>query len=58
MLKFKEIIDRLMPAITFAEANEHEIALDIMYDRPERESRKRADVRIWRSEEIRPEMRI
>jgi len=56
MFKFKEAFDRLMAAITFAEANEHETALDIMHDRPERESRKRPDVR--RSEETRPEMRI
>ena len=58
MFKFKETFDRLMAAITFAEANEHEIALDIMYDRPERESRKRADIHIRRSEETRLEMRI
>ena len=57
MFKFKETFDRLMAAITFAQANEHEIALDIMHDRPERESRKRADVHIRRSEETRPEMR-
>ena len=47
-----------MVAITFAQANEHEIALDIMNDRPRRESRKRADVQIRRSEETRPQMRI
>ena len=58
MFKFKETFDRLMVAITFAEANEHELALDIMHDRPERESRKRADVHIRRSEESRPEIRL
>ena len=58
MFKFKETFDRLMAAITFAQANEHEIALDIMHDRPERESRKKADAHIRRSEETRPEMRI
>jgi hypothetical protein len=58
MFKFKETFDRLMAAITFAQANEHEIALDIMHDRPERESRKRVDVQIRRSEEIRPQMRV
>ena len=58
MFKFKETFDRLMMAITFAEANEHELALDIMHDRPERKSRKRVDVNIRRSEEARPEMRI
>ena len=58
MFKFKYMFDRLMAAITFAQANEHEIALDIMHDRPERESRKRADAHIRRSEETLPQMRI
>jgi hypothetical protein len=58
MFKFKKTFDRLMAAITFAEANEHETALDIMHDRPEKESRKRTDARIRRSEETRPEMRV
>ena len=58
MFKFKETFDRLMATITFAQANEHEIALDIMHDRPKRESRKRVDVQIRRSEETRPQMRI
>ena len=58
MFKFKEAFDRLMAAITFAQANEHEIALDIMHDRPERESRKRVDDQIRRSQETRPEMSI
>lgn len=58
MFKFKETFDRLMAAITFAQANEHEIALDIMHDRPEKEGRKRSDVSIRPSEETRPQMRI
>jgi hypothetical protein len=58
MFKFKETFDRLMAAITFAQANEHEIALDIMHDRPERERRKNAEDRVHRSEETRPQMRI
>ncbi len=58
MFKFKETFDRLMVAIPFAEANEHERALDIIHDRPDRESRKRADVHIRRSEESRPEIRL
>ncbi|MFO7556696.1 MAG: hypothetical protein R6W88_15960 [Desulfobacterales bacterium] len=58
MFKFKETFDRMMAAITFAEANEHELALDIMHDRPEKESRRRVDVQIRRSEENRPQMRI
>jgi len=47
-----------MAAITFAQANEHEIALDIMHGRPEKERRKKAEDRVRRSEETRPEMRI
>ncbi|MFZ0484591.1 MAG: hypothetical protein WAL93_14480 [Desulfobacterales bacterium] len=58
MFKFKETFDRLMSAIIFAQANEHEIALDIMHDRPEKESLKRVDVQIRRSEETRPQMRV
>lgn len=58
MIKFKETFDRWMKAITFAEANEHETALDIMYDRPEKESRERVDKHIRPSEETRPQMRM
>jgi hypothetical protein len=58
MFKFRETFDRLMTAITFAQANEHEIALDIMHDRPEREYRKKTEDRVRRSEETRPEMRM
>jgi hypothetical protein len=58
MFKFKETFDRLMVAITFAEANEHELALDVLHDRPERDSRKRVDAHIRHSEETRPQMRV
>ncbi len=58
MLKFKEIFDRWMTAITFAEANEHELALDILHDRPEKEVRKKVDARIRRDAEKRPQMRV
>ncbi len=58
MFKFKETFDRLMVAITFAQANEHELALDVLHDRPERDSRKRVDAHIRRSEETRPQMRV
>jgi hypothetical protein len=58
MFKFKETFDRLMVTITFAEANEHEIALDVLHDRPERNSRKRVNAHIRLSEETRPQMRI
>ena len=52
MLKFKETFDRWMKAITFAEANEHELALDILHDRPERKAQIRRD------KETRPQMRV
>lgn len=58
MFKFRETFDRLMAAITFAQANEHEIALDIMHDRPERELRRKTEDRVRRSEDTRPEMRM
>ena len=58
MFKFRETFDRLMAAITFAQANEHEIALDIMHDRPEREYRRKIEDRVRRSEDTRPEMRM
>jgi len=58
MFKFKETFDRLMTAITFAQAGEHETALDILHDKPEKRSRKRTEVRIQSREETRPRMRI
>jgi hypothetical protein len=58
MFKFKETFDRLMAAITFAQAGEHETALDIMHDKPEKRSRKRTDVRIQRREETRSRLRM
>jgi hypothetical protein len=58
MFKFKETFDRLMAAITFAEANEPGTALDILHDRPEKERRKRVDSHIRRSEETRPQIRV
>jgi hypothetical protein len=58
MFKFKEAFDRLMAAITFAQAGEHETALDILHDKPEKRSQKRADVRIQRREETRQDMRM
>ena len=58
MFKFKETFDRLMAAISFAEANEHETALDIMHDRPESKSRRKVEDRVRRSEETRPKMHV
>jgi len=57
MFKFKETFDRMMAAITFAQAGEHETALDILHDKPEKRSRKRTEVRIRRREETRPRLR-
>jgi hypothetical protein len=57
MFKFRETFDRVMAAITFAQANEHEIALDIVHDRPERERRRKTEDRVRRSVDSRPEMR-
>jgi len=58
MFKFKETFDRLMAAITFAQAGEHETALDIMHDKAEKRSRKRTDARIQRREETQPRLRM
>jgi hypothetical protein len=58
MFKFKEAFDRLMAAITFAQAGEHETALDILHDKPEKRSQKRTNVRIQRREETRQDMRM
>jgi len=58
MFKFKETFDRLMTAITFAQAGEHETALDILHDKPEKRSRKRTEVRIQRREETQPRLRM
>jgi hypothetical protein len=58
MFKFKETFDRLMAAITFAQAGEHETALDIMHDKPEKTNRKRTYVRIQPGEEKRQDMRV
>jgi hypothetical protein len=58
MFKFKETFDRLMAAITFAQAGEHETALDIMHDKPEKTSWKCTDVRIQPREETRPRLRM
>jgi hypothetical protein len=58
MFKFIETFERLMVAITFAEANEHEHALNVLHDRPKRDSRKRVNAHIRPSEETRPQMRM
>ena len=59
MAIFKTLIDkfdRMMAAITFAEAGESETALDILYDTPVREKSEPV-VRISRKEETQPRLR-
>ncbi len=61
MFNFKALIntlDKWMAAITFAEADEHGTALDILHDKPEREKRIQTEIRIPRREEQRPELKM
>jgi len=61
MFNFKDLInrfDRIMSAITFAEADEREKALDILYDKPEKTKKKRVGSRITRQEDSRPGLRL
>lgn len=61
MFKLKNLInafDRIMAAITFAEAGERETALDILYDKPEKSKEKRIGSRITEQEEARPTLRL
>ena len=61
MFNFKNLnntVDRWMAAITFAQADERETALDILHDKPERKKQQRSTTRIERREEQRPELRM
>ena len=61
MFNLKELInrfDRIMAAITFAEAGESEKALDILYDQPEKKKERRIRTRIQRQEETRTGLRL
>jgi len=61
MFTLKNLInkfDRMMAAITFAEAGEREKALDILHDVPEKKKDKRFGSRITRQEETRPGLRM
>ena len=61
MFNFKDLInrfDRIMSAITFAEADEREKALDILYDKPEKTKKKQVGSRITRQEDSRPGLRL
>ena len=60
MAAFKNLInrfDRMMAAITFAEAGEPEKALDILYDAPAEEKNQRVGHRITSQDETRPRLR-
>lgn len=56
--KLMNTFDRIMAAVTFAEAGEREKALDILYDKPEKNKEKRIGSRITRQEETRPRLRV
>lgn len=61
MFNFKDLInrfDRIMSAITFAEADERDKALDILYDKPETTKKKQVGSRITRQEDSRPGLRL
>ncbi len=61
MFSFKDLIntvDRWMASITFAQAGEHETALDILHDKPERKKQQRTEIRTPRREEKRPDLRM
>ena len=50
--------DRVMAAISFAEAGEHETAMDEMNQGPAKRTQKRSNTRVERREGIRPELRM
>jgi hypothetical protein len=61
MFKIKDRInkfDRLMAAISFAEAGEREIAMEVMGPDLEKKKQKRPGLKIKRQEHSRPDMRI
>jgi hypothetical protein len=61
MFNLKDLIskfDRIMAAITFAEAGERDKALDILYEKPEKQKERRIGSRITEQEETRPRLRV
>ena len=61
MFNLKELIskfDRIMMAVTFAEAGEREKALDILYEQPETQKEGRIGPRISDQEETRPRLQV
>jgi len=58
MLKFMERFDKMMVAITFAQANLHPTAFEILHTRTKKEKRERAQAPLRHSQENRPRMRM
>ena len=61
MINLRSIIkrfDRLMAAVTFAEAGESKTALEIMSQRPRKEGRNRLQSTLRKRTEKRPRLRI
>lgn len=61
MFKIKDQInkfDRLMAAVSFAEADEREIAMEVMSRDLEKKKQKRTSRKIKRQQHSRPDMRI
>jgi len=50
--------DRVMMAISFAEAGEAETAVEVMNQGPTKRTQKRSDTRVERREGTRPELRM
>jgi hypothetical protein len=57
MFKLREKLDRIMVAITFSEANEHDLAAEFMQERVQSEQQKRTEAQIQRRDESRPQLR-
>jgi hypothetical protein len=61
MFNLKDLInkfDRIMTAVTFAEAGEREKALDVLYDQPEEQKERQIGSRITEQEESKPRLRV
>lgn len=61
MFNLKDLMnkfDRIMSAVTFAEAGEREKALDILYEKTDQQKDRRVGSRVTRQEETRPRLRV